>query len=232
MFRSLFAISEMRRDKEEEKQISLLQSQVESHSKFISGARKEYPAFNLYENPLFRGEAGTDFSFGGWNPQGHKFTYEAVPWDYNDITKRMAQKIGSIAKDDEGNLKVACCSIIGEAGLRFLKVNMEKVPNTDGYFLMSGIHPRPAIHWGQYTAIITVFGVGKGKVKVSPAGVLSAGDVVTNGLITHQILNGWHHVDSFPIYLLEDEVEFYIGLPVLTPGYVEDAFKVLIADIA
>ncbi len=208
--------------------IANMQSKVDG---FIAGARGEYPALNLYKNPLFVGEAGTDFSFGGWNPQGHTYSYEAVPWDYNDITKRMAQKIGSIAKDDKGNLKVACCSIIGEAGLKFLKVHMEKAPNTDGYFLMSGIHPRPAIHWGQYTAIITVFGVGKGKVKVSPAGVLSAGDVVTNGLITHQILNGWHHVDPFLIYLLEDEVEFYIGLPVLTPGYVEDAFKVLIADI-
>ncbi|WP_163328729.1 hypothetical protein GFV12_03180 [Desulfurobacterium thermolithotrophum] len=198
---------------------------------FIAGARKEYPALNLYKNPLFKGEKGKDFSFGGWNPQKHKYTYEAVPWDYNDITKQMAQKIGSITKDDKGNLVVRCCSIIGEAGLRFLKVHMEKTPNTDGYFLMSGVNPRPPIHWGQYTAIITVFGVGQGRVRVSPAGELGSGDVVVNGLVTHQTLNGWHHVDTFTIHLLEDVVEFYIGLPVLTPGYVEDAFKVLIADI-
>jgi hypothetical protein len=91
-----------------------------------------------------------------------------------------------------------------------------------------------SIHWGQYTAIVTVFGVGQGRIRVSKAKTpveLSAGDVAVNSLITHQVLNGWHHVDTFPIYLLEDVVEFYIGLPVLTPGYVENAFKVLIADI-
>jgi len=201
---------------------------------FIAGARGEYPAVNLYKNPLYKGEKGKDFSFGGYNPKKHKYTYEAVPWNYNDITKQMAQKIKSVVKDDKGNLVARCCSIIDEAGLRFLKVHMEKAPNTDGYFLMSGINPRPAIHWGQYTAIVTVFGVGQGRLKVYKGSTpveLSAGDVVTNTLITHQTLNGWHHVDTFLIYLLEDVVEFYIGLPVLTPGYVEDAFKVLIADI-
>jgi len=208
-----------------------LKAQVDG---FIAGARGEYPALNLYKNPLFVGEAGTDFSFGGWNPQGHTYSYEAVPWDYNDITKQMAQKIQSVVTDNDGNLIVRCCSIIGEAGLKFLKVHMEKAPNTDGYFLISGMNPRPPIHWGQYTAIVTVFGVGQGRLSVrkGPTPVeLSAGDIVTNTPITHQTLNGWHHVDTFPIYLLEDVVEFYIGLPVLTPGYVEDAFKVLVADI-
>ena len=59
---------------------------------FIAGARKEYPALNLYKNPLFKGEKGKDFSFGGWNPRKHKYTYEAVPWDYNDITKQWLKK--------------------------------------------------------------------------------------------------------------------------------------------
>jgi len=218
-------------DKQVNDAVNKVKTKVDS---FIANARREYPSLNLYKNPLFKGEKGKDFSFGGWNPRGHKYTYEAVSWDYNDTTKQMAQKIRSVITDDNGNLAVRCCSIIGEAGLRFLKVHMEKAPNTDGYFLMSGINPRPAIHWGQYTAIVTVFGVGQGRLSVRKGSKpieLSAGDVVTNTLITHQTLNGWHHVDTFPIYLLEDVVEFYIGLPVLTPGYVEDAFKVLIADI-
>lgn len=194
---------------------------------FIANARGEYPALNLYKNPLFKGTAGTDFAFGGWNPEGHSFTYEAVDWNYNNITRQMAEQIGTL--DENGDPK--CCSLITEAGIKFLKVNMQKKPGTDGYFLMSGVNPRPSIHWGMYTAIISIFGVGQGKVLVSPAGELQTGDVVKNGLITHQILNGWHHVDTFTIYLKSDVVEFYIGLPVLVPGYIEDGFKALIAEM-
>jgi hypothetical protein len=169
-------------------------------------SKNDMPYINLYTNPLFI----DDYAVSGWNPNGHTLTSEVVPWDYNSVTKRMgAEHLGG-----EG-----CCRIIGEGGLRMLKINVTRNPDKpDGYLLFSGMNPRPKIHWGIYSAIIRSLGVSAGAIKITPHGVVNAGEIVKDGAVTHKAIQGWHHIDTFPIYFLADSVEFFVAIPVLVAG--------------
>ena len=190
---------------------------------FIAGARNEYPAINIYTDPLYK---NSDTRLRAYNPRGHSYTSEIVAWDYNHITREIARQTANLNADG----KPRSCGLIVEAGIKMLKVVINRKAGTDGYILMYP-NPRRTAHIGRFTFITGAVGVLSGQIKMGTSSSLSEGQVAVDyGRQVFSNLWGWHHLDVVSSKVLSSQVEFYIYLPVLATGVISSARYVTTMD--
>jgi len=208
MFRSLFAISEMRRDQKEEEKISLLESKV-------AHAREEYPFTNLIRKEHWRFEKDNDGNFqhpfAFWTPDSVSPTLSFI--DMSDASQR--DSLPQVVKDMlQAFLGIGWNG--GDNWGRGVTFNIAKI-NTTGtgnlsLFAGGSVRVLGPVSYG-YKAIA----VSQGEIKVG-------GKILTAGQYALDIVNGtvdspYHSWDiGNYIWFGTDPSEIYIVAPFVVAG--------------